>query len=61
MKTNLYLVYSEIKEIDPHSPDLFSRTTQCNDLKELIFEVRECVRDGRKNIHITTIQNGKKQ
>lgn len=61
MKTNIYLVYSEVKEIDPNSPETFSRTRQCDTIKELIFQVRECVRDGRKNIHITTIQNGKKQ
>lgn len=58
---NIYLVYSEVAKPDPDTPQLNSRTIQCDGIKELVYELRECERDGRKNVIISTIQNGKPQ
>ena len=60
MKENIYLLYSEVKQPD-NPKNLNGQTVQCDGLKELIYTLSEYLTEGRQNVQINTVINGKPQ
>ena len=57
MKENIYLVYSETKQGDFWN----GQAIQCDNIEELIYQLRQAIAEKKRNIQIHTITNGKPQ